>query len=524
MRLFECFYFILLPLYAQKIENFMVKYLKKNYSWGIIIFFGLLYFLFLSNNPTSDSYANAFSSITKEELFRPHHLLYSAFGYLFYLPFQNTSIEPIRIFQTINVIFAMGCLALMRFMLLRLHLKEHPIAAAILFLGSCFGFQRFAIDNECYILSLFFTLLALNFIQSFLINNKTYKIVLCAFSSVIGCLFHQIVIFAWLCCFIVIIFNRKRKYFIYFFLISLIIPLTYALVVFLQEGSLSINSLMNFVLHDYLNSNAEMPILKNVLLLSSLSFVRTFFQVHGYIGSMISLYPTIGILIIAVSSIFFILGIIFLFKLTKRNLTLFNERRFVRLTWWLLIYSLAFAMFSNGNAEFMIIIPFLLVLLAAYYFENIRWNLFSFGFSMYAWNLFFALIPIGLLNTNSNKELAYLVLKEDAIFVLKDKVGVDNIVYYQQRNQNLTKTFKISEVSPEMFEEWVKENKTIYTDYFGGKETLSRAKLAKSNNNQIPSNSPIIKNKDKFYPKYKFFSLGQEKEIWTFISTFATSN
>ncbi len=494
----------------------MIRYLKKNYSWIIIISFGLLYFLFLSNNPTSDSYSNAFSSITKEELFRPHHLLYSAFGYLIYLPFQSTSIEPIRILQTVNVIFAMACFVVVRVILQRIHIKESLIASAIFFLGSCFGFQRFAIDNECYIIPLFFTLLAINFIQSFLINNKTYKVVLCALACVIGCLFHQIVVFAWLCCFIVIIFNRRRKYFLYFFFISLIIPLTYSLVVYLQEGYLSIDSLMRFVLHDYINSNAEMPILKNVLLLSSISFVRTFFQVHGYIGSLISIHPVIGYLIIAVSSIFFILGVIFLFKLIKRQLTLFNERRFVRFTWWLLIYNLAFAIFSNGNAEFMVIIPFLLVLLAAYYFENLRWSLFGFGFAMYAWNIFFALTPIGLLNLNNNEEIANLVQKEDAVFVLKDKVAVDNIVAYRRRNQNISNTFKISEVSPEQFDNWIKENKTIYTDYFGGKEVLSRANIAETKNNQIPSNSPIIKNKYRFAPKYKFNSLGQEQEIWIY--------
>jgi hypothetical protein len=158
----------------------MIRYLLRNYSWIIIIFFGLLYVIFLSNNPTSDSYSNAFSSITQEEMFRPHHLLYSALGYIIYLPFQSTFIEPIRLFQAVNVIFAMACFIVVRIILLRLHLKEPLIAASIFFLGSCFGFQRFAIDNECYIISLFFSLLSINFIQTFLIKNKTYKVVLCA--------------------------------------------------------------------------------------------------------------------------------------------------------------------------------------------------------------------------------------------------------------------------------------------------------------------------------------------------------
>lgn len=500
----------------QNIEKIMIRYLLRNYSWIIIIFFGLLYFIFLSNNPTSDSYSNAFSSITQEELFRPHHLLYSALGYIIYLPFQSTSIEPIRLFQAVNVIFAMACFIVVRIILLRLHLKEPLIAASIFFLGSCFGFQRFAIDNECYIISLFFSLLAINFIQTFLIKNKLYKAVLCALFCSIGCLFHQIVIFTWLCCFIVIIFNRNWKYVLYFSLISLIIPIAYSFVVYFQQEAISINSLMSFVLNDYLNKNAEMPILKNVVLMSSISFVRTFFQVHGYMVSLFYLHPIIGTLIVLVTLVFVTLGIVSLFKIKRNKITLFHERRFLRFTWWLLIYNLAFAVFSNGNAEFMVIIPFIIVILSIYYFENVRPVLYGFGFAMYAWNLFFALTPIGLLNLNSNEEIAKLVQKDEAVFVLKDKVAVDNILAYNQRNQNINNTFKISEVSPEQFDIWVKENKTIYTDYFGGKESLSRANIAESKNNNISLNNPIIKNKEHFSPKYKFTSLGQEKEIWSY--------
>ncbi|HBN06543.1 MAG TPA: hypothetical protein DD434_12255 [Bacteroidales bacterium] len=164
----------------------------------------------------------------------------------------------------------------------------------------------------------------------------------------------------------------------------------------------------------------------------------------------------------------------------------------------------------------MVIIPFLILILSIYYFENIRWPLYGFGFAMYAWNIFFALTPIGLLNINSNEEIANLVQKEDAVFVLKDKVAIDNIVAYNQKNQNIKNTFKISEVSPQQFENWIKENKTIYTDYFGSKESLSRANIAESKNNNISPNNPIIKNKEHFTPKYKFTSLGQEKEIWSY--------
>lgn len=500
----------------------MISYLKRNYSWFIIIFFGLIYFLFLSNNPTSDSYSNAFSSITSQELFRPHHLLYSAFGYLIYLPFQITNIEPIKIFQFVNVLFALSCLTVVRIMLHRIHSKETIIAASVVFLGSCFGFQRFAIDNECYIIPLFFTLLAMNFVQSFLMRNRSYKVILCALACSIGCLFHQIVIFAWVSSFLIFVFNGKWRFITRFILISLIIPITYSLVVYFQEGNLSFSSLINFVLYDYRNSNAEMPILNNVIILSAISLVRTFIQVHGYIFQFISLHPTICIPMIIIALSFLVYGIIYLFKLKNRQLTIFQERRFVRYCWGMLILYFGFAAFSNGNAEFMVIIPFLIVFLAVYYFENLLGALFGLGLFMYVWNLFFGLIPMANMNLSSNKEIVNLILNEpNAVFVLKDKVAVDNIFAYQQRKENKSNTYKISEITPQQFDSWVKENRTIYTDYFGGKDLASRATIAENYNNRIKSSNPIINNKEQFSPKYKFNSLGSEKEIWTFISNFA---
>lgn len=500
----------------------MISYLKKNYSWFIIIFFGIIYFIFLSNNQTSDAYSNAYSSLTGEELFRPHHLLYSVLGYLVYLPLKFTSIEPIKIFQCINVLFAMSCLIVIRIMMLRIHSKESLISLSIIFLGSCFGFQRFAIDNECYIIPLFLTLIAMNFVQSFLIKNKFYKVILCALACVLGCLFHQIVIFALISSFLVVLFNKRLKYILSFIGISLILPITYALVVFIEKGSFSISLLMNFVLHDYTTSNAELPILNNVIILSAISFIRTFIQVHGYMFKIVSSYPLISIIVITISLAFLVYGIIYAFKLKKRNLALFQERRFVRYSWGMLILYFGFAVFSNGNAEFMIIIPFLLILLSVYYLIHIRKVLFGFGLFMFVWNLYFTLIPMGYMKLNSNKDIVDLIIKEPtSIYVLKDKVAVENIYMYKENGKDIPNIYKISDVKEDKFNNWVKEKKTIYTDCFGGKEVASRATIAETYTNNISSSNPIIKNKKSFKSKYKFTSNGSEKEIWTFISNFA---
>jgi hypothetical protein len=226
--------------------------------------------------------------------------------------------------------------------------------------------------------------------------------------------------------------------------------------------------------------------------------------------------------VIITSLAFLIYGIIHIFKLKKRSLALFQERRFVRYSWGMLILYFGFAVFSNGNAEFMIIIPFLLILLSVYYLTHIRRVLFGIGLFIFVWNLYFALIPIGYMKLNSNKDIVDLIIKEPtSVYVLKDKVAVENIYMYKENGKALPNIYKISDVKEDEFRNWIKEKKTIYTDCFGGKEVASRATIAETYTNNISSSNPIIKNKKSFKPKYKFTSNGTEKEIWTFISNFA---
>ena len=121
-----------------------------------------------------------------------------------------------------------------------------------------------------------------------------------------------------------------------------------------------------------------------------------------------------------------------------------------------------------------------------------------------------------------HKDIVNLTIKEpNAIYILKDKVAVENIYMYKENGKALPNIYKISDVKEDEFNNWVEEKKTIYTDCFGGKEVASRSTIAETYINNISSSNPIIKNQKSFKPKYKFTSNGGEKEIWTFISNFA---
>ncbi|MDR0971429.1 MAG: hypothetical protein LBM25_03480 [Bacteroidales bacterium] len=492
----------------------------RNYSWLIIFLLGLFYLIFLSRYPSSDAYANAFLSITGKDLFKPHHLLYSGFGYIILKIFNNTSFEPIRILQVVNVLFAILSLIVTRQILKRANQKEGLIASALIFLGSCFGFLRFAVDNECYIIPLFFSIVSINFIQSLSIQTKTYKVVLCGLSTAIGCLFHQIVVFVLICSFFFILFREKFKNVVIFVLISLIIPLVYFLVIYFNFGEINIKTITNFVLHDYVNDTAQMPILKNIFPLFFLSFIRTFIQVHGYIHTIIIDSPIFSYLTIAFSFIFFVLGIVKLFKIKRCSINLFSQKWMVLFLWSLLIFYLAFAIFSNSNAEFMVIVPFLIVFLLVYYLKNIRKSLLYFAIMLLIWNFFFFLIPFSTMKMNNNYDIAKKIhQKEDAIFLLDSKVEVDNIYAYKYRKEPVN-TFKPSKITSEEFNNWIKDKKEIYTDVFGSSFAISRKTIVEENTNRKKENV-VFSNKNLFKKESEFYSLTSKTEIWSFISKFA---
>ena len=110
--------------------------LKYNYSYLAVIGFAVLCILFLSNNPTSDSYSYAYSSLHGEELLRPHHLLYCWISRLFFQLFAFTHLEPMTLFQLFNAIMAASTLLVFRRIIKRINRSESFIFSAILLISS----------------------------------------------------------------------------------------------------------------------------------------------------------------------------------------------------------------------------------------------------------------------------------------------------------------------------------------------------------------------------------------------------
>jgi hypothetical protein len=479
----------------------IINKLKNNYSYLAVIGFAILYILFLSNNPTSDSYSYAYSSLHGEELLRPHHLLYCWVCRLIYSLFAFTHIEPITIFQTFNAILAAGTLLVLRRIIKRINRSEKFIFSAIVFCGSCFGFMRFATDNEAYILPLFFSLLSIYYLQTFLQENKLSRLLKMSLSIVIACLCHQLSILVYLSLFIGLILNKRGKYVLYFLLVSLIIPIVYSIACFIVTDQLSLKAVISFVLHDYLQGYAQSPDLKQVLLLSAISLIRTFLQVHGNLLGIINYSLGIFIFFLALFFVFLAIGILHFIKTKRHTLSLYNERRFAIILWVILALSFLFAALSNGNAEFMILIPFILVVIYATYFSTHKSILFT-GLAMLVWNCCFALYPQRFLQLSCTEQVVDLMkTRNDATFVLIDKPMAENLYLYKYSSENLPKI-----VYAHKYKKEENLSQTIITDVIGAETPLSRSSL-------LNTCELEFEDCEKDSLLFKFESLGTKREL-----------
>lgn len=439
----------------------MTRFLRTNYSYLIVLLFAILYCMFLSNNPTNDSYAYAVSSLSGKDLIYPHHLLYTPICYIIIQLFAFTGLEVIKILQIFNVLLSCLSLLVLRKIIKKVNNKECIVASVIMFCGSCYGFLRFAIDNEVYILFLLFALLAIYYMQSLLEENTLPKLIKLSVCLILACLSFQMGILLWIPTLFVLIYLRKKRDLIAFLLISLVIPLVYCVISYIQMGYFSIDSLIKFVLNDYYQGTASGPILKQVLFLTPISLVRTFVQLHGTMITILKVHKLISLVVIAVCLALVVLGLAKIKKSTKRNIALSIENLFVYYCISIAILVFLFAAFSNGNAEFMVMLPFVLAIILMYKRERLGF-IFYFACGLLVWNTYFALIPTHNKNYNCNTQIVrYIHSHPQYSYILFDKPTIENQYNYLYFPDTLS----------------LAKKDTSLTDCFTDKRPLSRGSL-----------------------------------------------
>lgn len=404
------------------------------FSFFSIVF--LLYLFFPSHNNSGDAWNYAAVAKYGNELFSPHHLLYTATLYILKIctGYQNI----LALGMVMNAVFAiLGCIVL--FQILKI-ISNNPLRALILtaLTAFSFGFWRFATENENYIIPIFFSLLgSFFFVKSYVRQAFSAKyILLSGFFATIACLYHQIHIFWFiglLAGWVWIDGKTGIKRGLVFTSAFVLAPLVYFLVIiFYLHQSLSFYNITHFVFHDYYTGDAGNHLGVNNFLLGGINFIRTFFQVHGQMEVMVAnnkLWLVPGFLALGMVSFSILLVLKGTFKRVS-NLNIVTKTHIL-----IFILQLAFAVYNVGNAEFMAMLPVLLVIVIA----KADWlPLKSIAFTagaLFIWNFSYGIYPNNQLHFNADAQVTRFIIEHPKDqFIAAQPPVILNRYYYEKGN------------------------------------------------------------------------------------------
>ena len=381
--------------------------------------FTLLY-LFLPNaNPSSDAIGYAATQRWDPLHCSAHHVLYHVWWsfLLKFFPFLN-GLNLLALMQAGNALAAGIVLWLSGLIMSRL--REEYTGAVIVFIGASFGFMRFATENETYIMPLLFGVLALWFFSGNLRGRWWWA----SLSLALAMLFHQTYLFWWMAA---VWFAYRREGIRMAFIPALAILFT--ALVYVWAAWSEAEPLWRFVFHDVYEGGVQTSIgLKNFYM-TPISLLRSFLQVHGY---MFWSWQHDGIWAVLLSVVAFALlvvaGVILLRSVKKPV----SNPLWTHFLLPASILHLLFAFYSEGNAEFMVMIPFLLATGAALCASFALRPMFITGLAMLFWNLVHGLLPWHFRDFYGHEQLLSKVADgpPDVYLVSEEPVLMRNLYYY----------------------------------------------------------------------------------------------
>lgn len=464
----------------------------------ILIF--LSYILFPTNNSSLDSYAYAGYAKYNHYLFTPHHLFSNALIYLLLQPFKyiGITIDILLFSKIINSLFQLINLFIFYKILSFLKIKEKTKLLYILILAFSFSLWRYGTENETYIIPIGFSLLGSYYFLKNINKSKTLYIILSSIFGVLACLFHQIHFFWWFGILFGFFLYRRSFKTVYLYLIpALLVPLSYILVlVFYEKQELTFFNLQYFVFHDFYQGSVMTDFGWKGFFFQAINTVRTYFQIHGNIYFLIKnnwfyLIPLILCLIISYK----------LFKLfrTDKKLIIKKENHlkiFIKIHIFIFIANFLFAFYNAGNIEFMVMLPFLLILYIAIKYDIKNKISQQIVILLFVWNFSYGIFPNYNYNYYNDTVLVnYMVENKEKTFIVKNHTIISQY-FYKTGIDNPKNIFLLNKINEDKLNQIIKVNNEIYTDIINKPEIFNKEKMT--------SNDLGINFKD--YKKEKIFS------------------
>lgn len=446
---------------------------NSKFTYALIFIFFLVYAFGSTSNSSLDAWAYADQVLKGKDLFQPHHLLYSSLGYMWVSTVSAfCSINPMTLLKLMNAIFAAGILLVLSTVLKSINLDDSLNAVLLIFAGASWGFMRFATENETYIVPIFFSLLG----TYFFIRTDIQKNVLWAgLFAVIAILFHQVMVFWWIGLLAGVVYSRSFTKMILYGVPALIVPLVYAVVVYHVYGMLSFDLLIRFVFSDYYSGAAGVDVGVKSLLLLCISIFRSFVQVHGYIINLGYLAWILGLLS------FVLIGYGFFRIVANIKLLKINYSSIFWIVSLILFMQIGFAGLSDGNAEFMVMVPILVTILLSSVSNIGVVSIGLIGAGLFIWNLTFGIVPLKFYKLDGSEMVVNHIMssKEKSVYLLYSKPRIENELSYRgvRNDVILIKYNRQGVLISDSIRNLISRGYYVYTDIYNRPITMSRETL-----------------------------------------------
>lgn len=472
-------------------------------EWTVVLLLTMLALLLPTHNSTTDAWYYAACVRHGHELLLPHHLLYNAVGWL-WTQLLPASVDALAALKAMNALAFGGCLLVLRSLLRSVGGPAAPVAGWLLVAGSSFGMLRFATENETYILPLLLSLLASRSWWRGISGQGGADSWVAAGAWAAGAaLLHQIHAFWGLGLLLGIVLSsgqkgRRRAAGLYM-LPALLVPAAYVAALPTWDLPFTPTAFWRFVFYELYQGHAGAAPSGHTLLLTGISLLRTWVQLHGTTLALLLRWPALAAVALLCTGLMLYAG--WSWWKSKREAApqpvvpaaagsvAEAGKLFFRTHLLILLLQLACALWAAGNAEFMVMLPPLLVLLLAPY----RWParpVAVAGAALLLWNLTFGLLPAHLLRIiNTAPLLARISRGPAAYWLLADPNLVLNQLHYLTGRPAGPRSVLPAPAllarkqgqSPEQFREWLQERlaagQPVYTDALDGPQLLDRARL-----------------------------------------------
>lgn len=378
---------------------------------------GLLYLVFLTRNPVVDAVYYAWCGRYGHELAHSHHLLYNYWLRAIMLICGGAGDNTIYLFQAANALAGAACIGLLCSILQKNGLPSRSAFWLSLAVAGCWGFARFATDNEAYVMPILFSLIALRLV----ISSRRFAWLAGLFSA-IAILFHQVQVW-WALPMLWLVW--KRQGFggtLDFYLWHLLVPAAYTSIWALDSDQ----SLHDFFLGEFQAGGVHSGWGVTTIAKTAVQTVRSVFQLHELMFYGLP-HPILVVPVILLIGGLLLANFLFTKKVEDQPAT--KEISILGLI--LIPLLIAFSFFSQGNAEFLAGLPFA----AAFWlsrkdsFQRIAPGLAA---SIWIWNSAFGHRITVFYQIEPDRRIAQIVhtQKVDA-FLLMRKLEVDWWYAYQ---------------------------------------------------------------------------------------------